>query len=97
MLGVVLSKESLLASYVFQFAFLMAVMTNTTFYFFRKSWFLTHKKNVVDARLPTILMTLATICIGIGPLKNLCVNLCMQAFKETQPEMDHLAEVLLDF
>lgn len=90
------SKEGMMASYVFQFAILLAIMTNLTQYFYytppqkslynnendqssiTKTW-TSYLWNVMTS--PTLLMVLATIFISIGPLKNLCFNICLGVFQ----------------
>lgn len=87
-LGIAVSKENMLASYVLQFAILLVIMTNITQFFYG------NKDKVSDSLTPTGLMVLSTLFISIAPLKNLCFNVCMQAFQTHG--YDSIIEVVLN-
>lgn len=77
-LGLVVSKETLLTSYVFTFAILLTVMTNVCqFYYWRPP----PRQDWWGRNGPFVLMCLATVCILVAPLKNLVVNICMASFR----------------
>eukprot|EP00929_Paragymnodinium_shiwhaense_P032667 TRINITY_DN18077_c0_g1_i1.p1 TRINITY_DN18077_c0_g1~~TRINITY_DN18077_c0_g1_i1.p1 ORF type:complete len:148 (-),score=43.40 TRINITY_DN18077_c0_g1_i1:510-953(-) len=78
MLGLMVSKESLIYSYVFTFAILLAIMTNVCHYFY------VHRPNKPDwwgRWAPLLLVSTAALLMLVSPLKNLVVNLCMQSFR----------------
>lgn len=85
------SKESLMTSYIFTFAILAAIMTNVCHYFY------VHRPRKPDwwgQWAPFVLVSLATALLLISPLKNLVVNLCMQSFRTNG--FDHTIETALD-
>jgi len=90
-LGIAVSKNSMMTSYIFTFAILLAVMTNVChFYYMRRP----QKPDFWGCWGPFLLMCLATVCILTSPLKNLVVNVCMQSFRENG--FDHTIETTLD-
>lgn len=79
LLGLVVSKEMLIYSYVFTFAVLMTIMTNVCQYFYMhpplhyegfRRW------------APFVMLTFATVLLLLSPLKNLAVNVCLASFKQ---------------
>ncbi|CAK0815462.1 unnamed protein product, partial [Prorocentrum cordatum] len=86
------SKETLIYSYVFTFAVLLAVMTNTCQYFARHP---PRKDTWWGCNGPLVLLSLATLFLLVAPLKNLVVNVCMQSFR--QNGYDNTIEAALDF
>lgn len=85
------SKETLIYSYVFTFAVLAAVMTNTCQYFARHK---PQKDTWWGCNGPLVLLSLATLLLLIAPFKNLVVNVCMQSFR--QNGYDSTIETALD-
>lgn len=83
LLGLAVSHETLIYSYVFTFALLMAIMTNVTQYFYFHPP-RAKPGTAVHARpwLPAALLAGATVLLLLSPLKNLVVNVCMQSFRE---------------
>lgn len=91
-LGLAVSKQALLSSYVFTFAILMTVMTNVCQYFATRR----PPGGSCWARWgPTLLMATATVLILVSPLKNLVVNVCMTSFRLNG--FDSTIEKALDF
>jgi len=91
-LGIAVSKEELIYSYVFTFAVLMAVMSNACHYF------LVHRPRKPDCWgrwAPFVLMATATGLMMVSPLKNLLVNVCMQSFRTNG--FDATIATVLDF
>lgn len=86
------SKETLIYSYVFTFAVLLAVMTNTCQYFARHP---PRKDTWWGCNGPLVLLSLATLFLLVAPFKNLVVNVCMQSFR--QNGYDSTIEAALDF
>ena len=73
-----MSKDTLITSYIFTFAILMTVMTNSCQYFYM------HMPKKVDCWGrwgPFVLLSCSTILLLISPLKNLVVNICMLSFR----------------
>jgi len=82
MLGLAVSHEELIYSYVFTFAVLMTIQTNVCQYFYfhpptAKPGSLLHAR----PWLPFALQTGATVLLLLSPLKNLVVNVCMASFR----------------
>lgn len=78
-LGLMVSKEALLFSYVTTFAVIMSVMTNACQHFIRNS----PAQASCGARwAPSLLMITATVLLLLAPLKNLVVNVCMASFRQ---------------
>uniref|UniRef100_A0A7S4RPN9 Uncharacterized protein n=1 Tax=Alexandrium monilatum TaxID=311494 RepID=A0A7S4RPN9_9DINO len=67
-------------SYVFTFAVLMSVMTNTCQYFF---WHQPQKPDFWSRWAPLALLVCATLLLLVAPLKNLVVNVCMASFRRS--------------
>jgi len=89
--GLVLSKEAMIYSYIFTFALLAAVMTNTCQYFYMH---LPEKQDCWGRFAPSALLTVATVLLLVAPLKNLVVNVCMASFR--QNGFDSTIESALD-
>jgi hypothetical protein len=86
------SKDTLIYSYVFTFAVLLAVMTNACQYFARHS---PRKDTWWGRNGPLVLLAAATFFLLVAPFKNLVVNICMQSFR--QNGFDSTIEWALDF
>jgi len=99
------SKEGMLASYVFQFAILLAIMTNLTHYFAANppasknnaSTHTTTFQKVSNFMLaPATLMAVSTALIIIAPFKNMAFNICLSAFQKNPNYFDAVVETVLD-
>lgn len=75
LLGLAVSKETLIYSSVFTFALLMTIMTNVCQYFY-------NFPPRSGSRTPLALMICATVLLLLSPLKNMAVNICMASFKQ---------------
>jgi hypothetical protein len=78
-LGMAVSKEAMIYSYVLTFALLLTIMTNVCQYFLHHQ---PKKEGWWPQWAPFILMSMATVLLVISPIKNLVVNVCMASFHE---------------
>lgn len=86
------SKETMIFSYIFTFAILSAVMSNMCHYFAVNR---PRKPDFWGRWGPFLLMATATGLMLISPLKNLLVNICMQSFRTNG--FDPTIAAVLDF
>lgn len=70
MLGFAVSKDELNASYVFQAAIMLTLLTNLTQFVYNGK-----------SRLPAVLMGIATVMLSVGPLRNMCFAVQLQSLE----------------
>mmetsp|Transcript_36052 Transcript_36052/g.103689 ORF Transcript_36052/g.103689 Transcript_36052/m.103689 type:complete len:147 (+) Transcript_36052:254-694(+) len=75
------SQQTLIYSYVFTFAALLAIMTNACQYFYLHQ---PPKRDGAGSQLaPCLLLAASTVLMLLSPIKNLVVNVCMASFRQT--------------